>query len=197
MKKLIITLIILTLVGCSQPQIIEPVPIEQTENLQVLNKIEIIEPSIPIYDIPMSKELQEYTYELCEYYCLPYELVLGVIHAESRFIETANSGSSKGIMQISRGTGNWVSEQVGIRDFDPYDPKQNIAVGVWYLDYLRSYWWEQGCLDEDVFSLMLISYNRGIQGCKNYIEKYGLENDYVTKVYEYKIKLEQQNIYSQ
>lgn len=167
---------------------------KQTANLRILNieQNPKIEPIIPIYDIPMSPELQEYTYELCEYYCLPYELVLGVIHTESRFIETANSGSSQGIMQISRGTGNWVSEQVGIRDFDPYDPKQNIAVGVWYLDYLRSYWREQGCLNQDVFSLMLISYNRGITGCKNYVEKYGIENGYVTKVFDYKIMLEQQ-----
>jgi membrane-bound lytic murein transglycosylase MltF len=196
MKKLIITLIILTLTGCSQPQNIEPVPIEQPANLQVLNEIEIVEPDIPIYDIPMSKELQEYTFELCREYNLSYELVLAVMHTESRFDPNADSGNSKGICQISRGTGDWVSEQAGIRDFDPYNPKHNIAVGIWYLDYLRSYWWEQGCLDQDVFSLMLISYNRGIQGCKNYVEKHGLNNDYVTKVYEYKTKLEQQNLCS-
>jgi len=193
-RKPIITLIILTLVGCSQPQEIEPVPIEQPVSLQVPNEIEIVEPTIPIYDIPMSKGLQEYTYELCQYYALPYELVLAVMHTESRFIETANSGSSKGIMQISRGTGNWVSEQVGIRDFDPYDPKQNIAVGVWYLDYLRSYWWEQGCLDEDVFSLMLISYNMGPTACQNYVKKHGLESRYVDSVYKFKTKLEQGGI---
>lgn len=194
MKKLIITLIILTLVGCSQPQAIEPVPIKQTVNPQVLNEIEIAEPSIPIYDIPMSAELQGYTYELCKYYALPYELVLAVIHTESRFDPNADSGSSKGLMQLNTNTYPALAKELGL-EIDPMNSVDNVTAGIYYLAKLRDAW--QGYSDEEVFSLMLISYNRGVQGCKDYVRKYGLDNIYVTKVYEYKIKLEQQNIYSQ
>jgi soluble lytic murein transglycosylase-like protein len=187
MKKLTITLIILlSLIGCTQQQ----EPIKQTVNFQELVDIETTEPFIPIYDIPISEKLQEYTYELCDQYNLSYELVLAVIHTESSFIETANSGLCKGLMQISRSTGDWISEQIGIENFNPYNPEQNIAVGVWYLDYLRNYWLEQGADDETAFVLMLMSYNMGPTACRSYVKKYGLKNSYVQKVFDFKYELE-------
>lgn len=185
MRILILVLIVLT--GCTQPEIAQTLPEIAESEIVEQESVKVY----PVYDIPMTEDLQQYTFDLCQEYNLSYELVLGVIHTESRFIETADSGSSRGIMQISRGTGDWVSEEVGIRDFDPYDPKQNITVGIYYLAYLRDYWTEQGYSDEDAFPRMLISYNRGVQGCKKYIEKYGIDNSYVDKVYELKIELEQ------
>lgn len=152
-------------------------------------------PPKKIYDIPMSGQLQHYTYDLCQSHNLSFELVLGVIHTESRFDPKADSGSSKGLMQLNINTYPALANELNLDHFDPINPVDNITAGVYYLAKLRDTW--QGYSDEEVFSLMLISYNRGIQGCKKYVEKYGTENDYVTKVYEYKIMLEQQNIYSQ
>ena len=194
MKKLIfpilLMLLMLLLSGCTEEKLAQAQEAQTREVVEITAPVEP-EKVYPIYDIAMSAELQKYTYDICEEYRLSYELVLGVIYTESRFIETANSASSQGLMQISRGTGGWVSEEVGIRAFDPFAPRQNIAVGVWYLNYLRDYWTSQGYSDEDTFNLMLISYNRGITGCREYVKKYGLDNEYVEKVYKFKTDLEQ------
>lgn len=57
----------------------------------------------------------------------------------------------------------------------------------------RDYWTSQGYPDEDVFNLMLLSHQRGIEGCKLFIidnHSYSLDN-YVQKVTQYKYYLEQ------
>lgn len=147
--------------------------------------------SFPVYDIPMDYDLQKYTYNLCKEYDLSYELVLGVINTESSFNVRAVNKRSKGLMQLNSDTYPWIAKELGVGNFDPYNAKQNILAGVWYLNYLREYWQDKGYSDEYVFSLMLISYNRGIGGCHKYINKNGFNNIYVNKVYEYKVNLEQ------
>ncbi|MCM1567694.1 hypothetical protein [Dehalobacter sp. 4CP] len=60
------------------------------------------------------------------------------------------------------------------------------------LAYYRDYWTEQGFPDEIVFNLMLLSKQRGIEGCKVFMENsdtYESDN-YVQKVTEYKYYLE-------
>ena len=61
------------------------------------------------------------------------------------------------------------------------------------LVYIRDYWTEQGFPDEIVFDRLLLSNQRGIEGCKIYIrnnDSYYLD-DYVKKVTDYKYYLEQ------
>jgi soluble lytic murein transglycosylase-like protein len=81
--------------------------------------------------IPMSYELQEYTYQKCEERGLEYELVLAVIWRESRFDAGAvnvnkNGTQDSGIMQINDVNRAWLSER-GIEDL--MDPYQNIDAG--------------------------------------------------------------------
>ena len=64
------------------------------------------------------------------------------------------------------------------------------GAGVYKLALERDYWRKQGYPDEEVFAAMLISYNRGRTGALRYIERYGLEADYVNKVSAYKGALE-------
>lgn len=61
------------------------------------------------------------------------------------------------------------------------------------LTYLRNYWREQGFPDEIVFDLMLLSRDRGIEGCKIFMKDNdsAYQNAYVQKVTEYKYFLEQ------
>jgi soluble lytic murein transglycosylase-like protein len=82
--------------------------------------------------IPMSYELQEYTYQKCEERGLEYELVLAVIWRESRFDAGAvnvnrNGTQDSGIMQINDVNRAWLSERWGIEDL--MDPYQNIDAG--------------------------------------------------------------------
>ena len=61
------------------------------------------------------------------------------------------------------------------------------------LTYLRDYWADQGYADEDVFDLMIISRDMGIEGCKDYVKgnpKYN-DNEYLKRVTEYKYYIEQ------
>jgi soluble lytic murein transglycosylase-like protein len=82
--------------------------------------------------IPMSYELQEYTYQKCEERGLEYELVLAVIWRESRFDASAvnvnkNGTQDSGIMQINDVNKAWLSERWGIEDL--MNPYQNIDAG--------------------------------------------------------------------
>lgn len=58
--------------------------------------------------------------------------------------------------------------------------------------YYRDYWNEQGFPDEIVFNLMLLSREKGIEGCEIFIKDNNDNyfDDYVQKVTEYKFYLE-------
>ncbi|MHB1650847.1 MAG: hypothetical protein ACYCVD_00025 [Desulfitobacteriaceae bacterium] len=69
----------------------------------------------------------------------------------------------------------------------------NIKAEIGKLAYIRDYWTEQGYPDEIVFDLLLLSHQRGIEGCINFMkdsDAYDLDH-YVQKVTEYKYSLEQ------
>lgn len=68
----------------------------------------------------------------------------------------------------------------------------SIKADIEKLAYYRDYWTEQGFPDEIVFDLMLLSKQRGIEGCKIFMKNsnsYESDN-YVQKVTEYKYYLE-------
>lgn len=144
-------------------------------------------------NIPLNQNIKEYTEYKCEKFNLDYEMILAVMFVESRFDRNAISynGSSYGLMQLNKNTYFWIAQKgLNNYNFNPFSPYQNINAGVWYLDYLRDYWINQGYSQEVVFNLTLISYHRGIQGCKDYVAQYGYYSDYVGAVYNYKTKLE-------
>lgn len=109
--------------------------------------------------------------ENTEKYKIDPLLIAAVINTESRFCENATSKKdAKGLMQIREETAMWCAQQMGITGFMPdtiYDPKINIMLGVWYLDYLLKEF------DHDL-TLTLAAYNAGIgnvrrwQGNVNY-----------------------------
>jgi|GEM_PF-1349076 len=69
----------------------------------------------------------------------------------------------------------------------------NIKAEVEQLVYIRDYWAKQGYSDETVFDLLLLSRQRGIDGCITFMQdnnSYDLDN-YVQKVTQYKYYLEQ------
>lgn len=83
-------------------------------------------------NIPMSYELQEYTYRKCAERGLEYELVLAIMWRESRFNAdavnvNANGTVDSGIMQINDVNKKWLQDHYGIEDL--MDPYQNIDAG--------------------------------------------------------------------
>lgn len=89
------------------------------------------------YDIPLSKDLQLYTYNKCVEYGIPdhYELVLAMMWQESNY--TANLISSTddyGIMQINSCNHDWLVDLLGPTDF--LDASDNINAGVYVISKL-------------------------------------------------------------
>ena len=115
-----------------------------------------------IYDIPLTKELQEYTFNLCKENNLDYEFTLAVMEQESDYQEKAISKTNDyGIMQINKINHEWLSEKLGIDDF--LDAEQNILAGVKMLsDLITKY--------EDPHKA-LMAYNAGEAGAKKHWDK--------------------------
>lgn len=109
-----------------------------------------------IYNVPLSKKLQEYTQDVCEEYSVSYPLVLAIMKQESGFQADAHSGTNDyGIMQINEGNHDWLEGVLGITDW--LDPEQNILAGVYILSQI----------DYDDPHQVLMSYNCGPTGAKN------------------------------
>ena len=119
---------------------------------------EPVEPTARIYDIPLSKELQEYTFTLCEENDLDYELILAIMEQESDYQERAISKTNDyGIMQINKANHRWLHEKLGIDNF--LDAEQNIQAGIYMLtDLTHSY----GNTHK-----VLMAYNTGEAGAKS------------------------------
>lgn len=95
----------------------------------------------PLYDIPLSDELQEYTYYTCTYYGIEdyYELVLATMAHESNFDPDAISATQDyGLMQINICNHSDLKKKLEFVDI--MDEKSNIECGIYMLsDYLLEY----------------------------------------------------------
>lgn len=86
------------------------------------------------YDIPLSKELQLYTYTRCVDYGIAdhYELVLAMMWQESNFTPgTISKTNDYGIMQINACNHEWLRDMLGTTDF--LDASQNIDAGTYII----------------------------------------------------------------
>ena len=84
--------------------------------------------------------------------------ILAIIHAESTFRpHVVSHRGAMGLMQVMEDTGEEMARRMGWPDFDADDlfvPADNIAIGSFYLNWLKSY------LGEDI-TLILSGYNAG------------------------------------
>lgn len=183
---------------CSKPtEHIKPLPrtVEQVKSATI-TVAEV--PEVPQYNIPLSEELQVFTYAECEKRKLSYEMVLAIMWTESKMDITAvnyNSDDSVdgGILQINSNTADALAQEIGIENFEPSDPYTNIQVGVYYLSILRDNF-SQEFSDEDTFSTVCVAYNRGGNNTMRSIKQHGFSfvanNAYAQTVSEYKYQLE-------
>lgn len=107
------------------------------------------------YEQFLSKEVLEYTYELCQSKNANFGLVMAIIENESQFKSDAISPTNDyGLMQINKNNHTWLSEELGITDF--LDSKQNIQAGV----HILSLFSNKGYTEHQV----LMCYNLGESG---------------------------------
>lgn len=93
--------------------------------------------AVPTYTLPLSDELQQYTYDRCRYYGIEdyYEIVLAMMWRESTFDPTKISSTNDyGLMQINECNLESLNEILG--SVDIMDPESNIESGVYILSTL-------------------------------------------------------------
>lgn len=109
------------------------------------------------YDIPLSKELQLYTYTRCVDYGIPehYELVLAMMWQESNYTpDIVSATDDYGIMQINACNHEWLSDLLGTTNF--LDAYQNIDAGTYIISKM--------ILKYDDEHKALMAYNMGENG---------------------------------
>ena len=156
-------------------------------NEDIINKIktankETKTEKVIYYDIPLSKELQDYTRKICEEYGNVDEtLVYALIKQESNFRVEAlgDNGKSKGLMQIQE---IWHKERMKKLGVDSLmTAKGNIRVGIDILsEKIDKY---------DDLGKALTAYNAGDGGAYKYYFSKGIyANDYAKKIIKNKDK---------
>lgn len=108
---------------------------EQTEPPAVTATAEYREQR-PLYDVPLSAEIQRYIFNVSDYYGVDPALVLAVIERESGYNSAAigDSGDSIGLMQIQPRWHAARMDKLGVDDL--FNPYENVSLGV---DILASY----------------------------------------------------------
>jgi hypothetical protein len=100
----------------------------------VMDVVEKKDDFTPI-DVPLDVELQEFIYYLSYCYKIDYAFVIALIEQESDFdIHAISRTGDVGLMQINRINHKWLSEELGITDFE--DPYQNAQAGLYILRLL-------------------------------------------------------------
>ena len=137
-------------------------------------------PAVRIYDIPLTEELQAFTFYLCEDYGADYEMALALMDRESDYTASAISKTNDyGIMQINKINHKWLTEELGITDF--LDPEQNIRCGVYMLGELAEKY--------DDPHRVPMAYNMGESGARNYAAKGNTSSAYSRYIMELRDKL--------
>lgn len=138
----------------------------------------------PLYDIPLSDDLQQYTYDVCMDYNIvdKYDMVLALMWRESDFkADAVSSTNDYGLMQI-----NAVHFTDDFDVTDALDPRANIEYGVYTLS----------CLYEDIVddNMVLMSYNMGRCGATELWEQGTYASNYSLDILD-KVKLIRTNQY--
>ena len=125
-------------------------------------------------DIPLSDELQQYTYETAAEYGVNYDLMLAIMQTESQFTNViSDNGEDIGLCQINTVNAEWLYQEHGI--YNLLDEKQNIEACAIILNKL------QGQFDDE--SHVVMAYNLGAGKAQKYISS-GKITEYTEKVYE-------------
>lgn len=129
----------------------------------------------PLYEVPMSDELQGYLYGACKETGVPFEFALALIGNESGYRPEAISATNDyGLMQINTCNHEWLEEELGVEDF--LDPEDNITAGLYILSgYFEKY--------EDPH-MVLMAYNMGEYGARQQWEKGVYQTGYSRRVME-------------
>lgn len=130
------------------------------------------------FDVPLSHNLQDHIFNLCEEYGIAPEIIVAMIERESNYDDGAvgDNGESVGLMQIQEHNHYDRIERLGVTNL--FDPFENVEVGI---DFFAQCITRNGGNVE----MALMSYNAGQKGAEtNYFSKGIYSNAYSQKVLE-------------
>lgn len=133
------------------------------------------------FNVPLSHDIQDHIFEVCDEYGIAPALVVAMIAQESDFREGAvgDGGDSAGLLQVQR---KWHQERMDRLGCDNLlDPYQNITVAVDYIAELKD-------INPDLY-WVLMAYNSGMGNATKNMAS-GDYSDYAVEVTEYAAQLE-------
>ena len=138
----------------------------------------------PLYDVPLSNEVQRYIFNVSDYYGIEPSLIVAIIEKESSYNEAAigDGGESYGLMQVQGRVWSVRMDELGVTDL--LNPYENIAIGV---DILAAHL-EQGLGVE----WALMAYNGGVSYA-NKMTAEGKVSKYAQSVLEIKERIKNEN----
>ena len=160
----------------------EIIRVQQNATNERIKALEISKPNVTtlpdkapyLRDIPLSDELQRFTYETAAEYGVNYDLMLAIMQTESRFKNVvSDNGEDIGLCQINVINAEWLYTEHGINNL--LDEKQNIKACAIILSKL------QGQFNTE--SHVVMAYNLGAGKAQKYISS-GKITEYTEKVYE-------------
>ena len=125
------------------------------------------------YDIPLSAELQDFTFDTAKEFGVNFELVLAIMWVESDFrADVISNTGDYGLMQINRINHERLRHTLGITDF--LCPSQNILAGVYMLAEINQ-------KHKYLYQILMV-YNAGATGAQNMWERGITETAYTRHV---------------
>ena len=125
-------------------------------------------------DIPLSDELQEYTYQTAQKYNVDYDLILAIMQTESQYNNIiSDNGEDVGLCQINVINAEWLYKEYGL--YNLMEEHQNIEACAIILNKLSQKF--------DTENEVVMAYNLGEGKAKKYI-KSGKTLEYTEKVYK-------------
>ena len=125
-------------------------------------------------DIPLSDELQEYTYQTAQKYNVDYDLILAIMQTESQYNNIiSDNGEDIGLCQINSSNAEWLYKEYGL--YNLMEEHQNIEACAIILNKLSQKF--------DTENEVVMAYNLGEGEAKKYI-KSGKTLEYTEKVYK-------------
>ena len=135
------------------------------------------------FNVPLSHDIQDHIFEVCDEYGIAPALVVAMIAQESDFREGAvgDGGDSAGLLQIQRKLHQERMDRLGCDNL--LDPYQNITVAVDYIAELKD-------INPDLY-WVLMCYNGGFRQADERMAT-GNYSEYAVEVTEYAAQLERE-----
>lgn len=184
---LIGVIILIAIAFPTTPEVYEalhPVEVQEETQSQEAEPVAVTEQA-PLYDVPLSADLQEHISGLCEDYGVDMPLVLAIIGQESNYRTDAvgDDGNSLGLMQIQPQHHQKRMDKLGVTDLT--DPYQNVAVGIDLLAELMS--------ENKGTEWVVTAYNAGAE-IADYNKAIGARTEYAESVMMLREMIENENV---